>query len=111
MFHKARSANGSLFQNTLGPKIAATIQNNTSVKWRGCFYYLTAMNAVSVILWFFFYHPPTFHMLHRTKKARQLIMEFDFIGLILFSAGMILLLMGLNWGGVSLICQLFWDKY
>lgn len=29
-------------------------------------------------------------------------MGFDFIGLILFSAGMILLLMGLNWGGVSL---------
>ncbi|KUL87588.1 hypothetical protein ZTR_05842 [Talaromyces verruculosus] len=83
-------ANAGLFlwtlpTNTLGPKIAATIQKNTSVKW--------------LILWFFFYHPPTFHMLHRTKKAKHLIMSFDFIGLILFSAGMILLLMGLNWGG------------
>lgn len=41
-------------------------------------------------------------MLHRTKKAKHLVMDFDFIGLVLFSAGMILLLMGLNWGGVSL---------
>lgn len=50
-------------------------------------------------------------MLHRTKKAKHLIMDFDFIGLILFSAGMILLLMGLNWGGVSLLCQLLCDKF
>ncbi|QKX58196.1 uncharacterized protein TRUGW13939_05317 [Talaromyces rugulosus] len=97
-------ANSGLFlwtlpTNILGPKIAATIQNNTSVKWRGCFYYLTAMNALSVLLWFLFYHPPTFSLLHRNKRVKQLIMGFDFVGLFLFSAGMILLLMGLNWGG------------
>jgi hypothetical protein len=59
------------------------------------------MNALSVLLWFLFYHPPTFSLLHRTKGAKQLIMGFDFVGLFLFSTGMILLLMGLNWGGVS----------
>ncbi|CRG89117.1 putative transporter C3H1,06c [Talaromyces islandicus] len=97
-------ANAGLFlwtipTNTLGPKIAATIQNNTSMKWRGCFYYLIAMNALSVLLWFLFYHPPTFNLLHRTKGPKQLIMGFDFVGFFLFSAGMILLLVGLNWGG------------
>ncbi|KAH8691503.1 fungal trichothecene efflux pump [Talaromyces proteolyticus] len=85
-------ANAGLFLFTLPT-------NNTSVKWRGCFYYLTALNTVSVLLWFLFYHPPTFNMLHRTKRAKQLILGFDFVGLLLFSAGMILLLMGLNWGG------------
>ncbi|KAJ6178953.1 hypothetical protein N7519_009414 [Penicillium mononematosum] len=74
-------------------------QNNTAVQWRGCFYYLTALNALSVALWFFFYHPPSFHMLHRDKTVKQMVREFDFIGLVLFSAGMILFLIGLNWGG------------
>ncbi|KAL2833915.1 fungal trichothecene efflux pump [Aspergillus cavernicola] len=94
-------ANAGLFlwTNTLGPRIAFTIQDNTPVQWRGCFYYLIAMNALSVALWFFFYHPPTFHMLHKNKTARELIREFDFVGLLLFSSGMVLFLMGLNWGG------------
>ncbi|KAJ5270830.1 hypothetical protein N7505_006588 [Penicillium chrysogenum] len=97
-------ANSGLFlwtlpTNILGPKIAITIQNNTAVQWRGCFYYLTGLNALSVALWFFFYHPPSFHMLHRDKTVKQMVLEFDFIGLVLFSAGMILFLIGLNWGG------------
>ena len=71
------------------------------MQWRGCFYYLTGLNALSVALWFFFYHPPSFHMLHRDKTVKQMVLEFDFIGLVLFSAGMILFLIGLNWGGVS----------
>lgn len=77
------------------------MQNNTSVQWRGCFYYLIALNAVSVLLWYFFYYPPTFHMLHKNQTALQLLKDFDYIGLTLFSAGMLLLLMGLNWGGVG----------
>lgn len=40
-------------------------------------------------------------MLHRDKTVKQMVLEFDFIGLVLFSAGMILFLIGLNWGGVS----------
>ncbi|CAG8898848.1 unnamed protein product [Penicillium egyptiacum] len=97
-------ANAGLFlwtlpTNILGPKIAITIQHNTAVQWRGCFYYLIGLNALSVALWFFFYHPPSFHMLHRHKTVKQMLREFDFVGLVLFSAGMTLFLIGLNWGG------------
>ncbi|KAJ5473032.1 hypothetical protein N7530_007033 [Penicillium desertorum] len=87
-------ANSGLFLWTLPT-------NNTAVKWPGCFYYLTGLNALSVALWFFFYHPPSFHMLHRDETVKQMVREFDFIGLVLFSAGMILFLIGLNWGGAS----------
>lgn len=39
-------------------------------------------------------------MLHKGQTAKQLLKTFDYVGLVLFSAGMLLLLMGLNWGGV-----------
>lgn len=39
-------------------------------------------------------------MLHRKKLARDLFLHFDWIGVILYSAGLILFIFGLNWGGV-----------
>jgi hypothetical protein len=53
------------------------------------------------VLLFFAYHPPTFgtkHQLDRKTKM-QLLRELDFMGLFLFSAGCILFLLGVNWGG------------
>ncbi|KAK4580435.1 hypothetical protein LTR86_000638 [Recurvomyces mirabilis] len=68
--------------------------------WRNCFYFLIAINAVSVLSWFLFYHPPTFSMLHRSKLAKDLFIHFDWIGLILYSGGLAIFIFGLNWGGV-----------
>jgi len=48
---------------------------------------------------YLFYHPPTFHMLHRTKMAKEILLHFDWIGLLLYTAGTTILLMGLSWGG------------
>lgn len=48
-------------------------------------------------------------MLHRNKTVKQQLREFDFAGLVLFSTGMVLFLMGLNWGGVS--AQLCYQAY
>jgi hypothetical protein len=42
-------------------------------------------------------------MLHWKKTPLQLLKEFDFAGLFLFSAGLTLFLMGLNWGGVRIM--------
>lgn len=87
-------------QNALGPKIALTIVANTSAGWRACFYLLIALNAASTLCWYLFYYPPNFNQLHATKTAKSLLRDFDYVGLVLFSAGMILLLAGLSWGGV-----------
>ncbi|OQV04628.1 hypothetical protein CLAIMM_09483 [Cladophialophora immunda] len=85
--------------NPLAPKIALTIQAQTSVKWRGCFYFMIAINAVSVACWYFFYHPPTFKMLHRNRLLREVVLRFDWIGLVLFTGSILIFLMGLQWGG------------
>lgn len=85
--------------NPLAPKIAFAFQTQTSVKWRGCFYFMIAVNFVSVICWYLFYHPPTFKMLHKRSQIKDLLKRFDWIGLVLYSAGLLIFLMGLVWGG------------
>ncbi|KAK3111051.1 hypothetical protein LTR53_014067 [Teratosphaeriaceae sp. CCFEE 6253] len=68
--------------------------------WRNSFYFLIAINTVSTISWWAFYHPPTFSMLHRQRLAKDLLFSFDWIGVILFSGGLAIFIFGLNWGGV-----------
>ncbi len=55
--------------------------------------------VLTLIRRYLFYHPPTFHMLHRTKMAKDILLHFDWIGLLLYTAGTTILLMGLSWGG------------
>lgn len=48
-----------------------------------------------------FYHPPDFHMKHRSdgKTKLQLLAELDYVGIFLFTAGGVLFLVGINFGG------------
>ncbi|TKA78438.1 hypothetical protein B0A55_03049 [Friedmanniomyces simplex] len=69
----------SIPTNPLAAKIAFTMQH-TPLKY-------------------LFYHPPTFHMLHRKKLAKEILMHFDWLGLLLYTAGLLIFLMGLSWGG------------
>lgn len=46
------------------------------------------------------YYPPSFNEKWARKKTRrQVIRDFDYIGLILFSGGLLVFLMGVSWGG------------
>lgn len=83
----------------LAARVAYTFQTYPG-QWRNSFYFLIAINATSVLSWYFFYHPPTFSMLHRKKLAVDLLKNFDWVGLILYSGSLIVFLFGLNWGGV-----------
>jgi hypothetical protein len=52
------------------------------------------------VLYQFLYHPPTYTQLHvEGKTKRQQLKELDFGGIFLFTAGMVLFLIGLSWGG------------
>ena len=82
----------------LAARVAYSFQTYPG-RWRNSFWFLTAINATSVISWYLFYHPPTFSMLHRKKLARDLLVNFDWIGLLLYSGGLCVLIFGLNWGG------------
>ncbi|KXT16599.1 hypothetical protein AC579_6654 [Pseudocercospora musae] len=83
----------------LAARVAYSLQTYPG-GWRNCYYLLIAINATSMIAWYLFYHPPTFSMLHRKRLARDLLLHFDWIGLLLFSGGLCIFIFGLNWGGV-----------
>jgi len=60
-----------------------------SVGWRGNYYLLIALNAVAWICWVLFYHPPTFHMKHRNDSVWKFIKNFDYVGTILYTGGLV----------------------
>ncbi|KAF2636610.1 MFS general substrate transporter [Massarina eburnea CBS 473.64] len=68
--------------------------------WRNSFYFLIAINVTSILSWYTFYHPPTFSMLHRQKLAKDLFFTFDWIGVLLYTGSLCILIFGINWGGV-----------
>lgn len=83
----------------LGPAISKAFILYTSAGWRWCYYLMIIVNALSGTLYFFFYHPPTFHMKFKRRSKMQQFKDFDFIGCLLFTAGLLCFVMGLSWGG------------
>jgi uncharacterized integral membrane protein len=63
------------------------------------FYLLIALNAAGVICWYLFYKPPNFHMKHGRASKMEYIKNFDYVGTVLATSGLLLFLMGLSWGG------------
>lgn len=81
-----------------GPAISYAFVAHTNAGWRWVYYMLIITNAIATTLWFLFYHPPTFKMV--TNKTRwQMVRDFDYIGFAFSIGGLLVLLMGLSWGG------------
>ena len=103
--HKARGLIGCVTfilvmpVNSFGPVVAESFIAHTSASWRWSYYLNIIVAAISIILMYFFYHPPTFEMLHVGKTRMQKIKALDYGGIILFMGGVILFLLGINWGG------------
>ncbi|PNH38164.1 hypothetical protein VD0004_g8640 [Verticillium dahliae] len=85
-----------------GPVIARSLFNNTSSKWRWSYFMGDILGAASLVLYYFFYHPPTYSQLHVQGKTRwQMTKDLDFVGIFLYVSGCVLFLIGLSWGGVA----------
>ena len=85
----------------LSPLIVQSfIKHHPSVGWRGGYYVLIGVNTLSFLCWFFFYHPPTFRMKHGEQASLlKYLKDFDYIGTAIYTGGLLILMMGLNWGG------------
>lgn len=82
--------------------LARKFVEHPNLGWRYCFYLAIICNGIAIILLFFCYHPPTFRMLHMEGKTKlQQFKELDFAGVVLMTAGIVLLLLGISWGGVD----------
>ncbi|TKA76207.1 hypothetical protein B0A55_06592 [Friedmanniomyces simplex] len=84
-----------------GPPIARSFYETIpALTFRMSYILGVAINAIAIVLYFFFYHPPTYELLHVNGKGKwKQLKSFDWIGSILFTAGLTTFLIGLNWGG------------
>ena len=87
----------------LGPSIAYSfLERWPATGWRGIYWLLFAINAVALICWVSFYFPPSFTKKHRHEahiSKMYFVRHFDYVGTFLFAAGLVVLMLGLSWGG------------
>jgi MFS family permease len=84
----------------VGPAVSTGFILHTGPGWRWCYYFLIIVNLITALLYFLFYSPPTFRMKHGDDSVAKWVKNFDYVGLILFSAGLILFILGIQAGGV-----------
>jgi hypothetical protein len=87
--------------SVFSPVIARSLLIHTTVGWRGCYYIATAMTATAAVLFFIFYHPPTFHNLHKSEENLSKLQMLDIGGLTLLIGGLVVFLLGISWGGTT----------
>lgn len=85
--------------NCSGILICYAFVTYTQPKWRSVYWWCFAWEFFAAVLLFFFYHPPSFETKHKEdrKTKWQLMKEIDYACLILFTAGCVFILLGLNW--------------
>ncbi|KAF6521142.1 hypothetical protein HZS61_015400 [Fusarium oxysporum f. sp. conglutinans] len=81
-----------------GPVVARTMIENIHEGWRWSYYLGIILSVITLALYQFLYHPPTFSQLHVGKTRIQQTKELDWIGMSLFTTGCVLFLVGLSWG-------------
>ncbi|KAF4339409.1 trichothecene efflux pump [Fusarium beomiforme] len=84
-----------------GPVVARTMIENMHQGWRWSYYLGIILSVITLALYQFLYHPPTFAQLHMGKTRMQQTKKLDWIGIPLFTTGCILFLVGLSWGGTT----------
>lgn len=85
--------------SAFGPLVARAFILHTSAGWRWNYYFGIILNGLATVLWVTCYFPPRFTDLHQGRSRKQQLLKIDFVGIVLFSAGLLLFLLGLSWGG------------
>lgn len=84
-----------------GTLIATTLNANTAQGWRWCYYIGIIYGVLSMIGTLVFYWPPERPQYDFEKSRWQEIKEIDYIGFVLYTAGLTIFLIGLTWAGTE----------
>ncbi|KAH8704018.1 putative siderophore iron transporter [Talaromyces proteolyticus] len=83
--------------STFGPLISLSLYQRAT--WRWVFILGAITGVVAFIGTAIFYTPPSRPLRDRTR--RQILRELDYLGIFLYSAGLVIFLLGLGWAGVT----------
>lgn len=67
--------------------------------WRWCYYVFILVDGIGLGLAALCYFPPNFRQLHPGRTKIDLLKKLDYLGITLYSCGVVLFLMGVSWGG------------
>lgn len=67
--------------------------------WRPVFWVPFGLDCIAITLVFFFYHPINQYIHEEGKSALAQVLELDFVGLLIWIAGIVLFLLGISFGG------------
>ncbi|KAK1659546.1 MFS transporter [Colletotrichum godetiae] len=82
----------------IGPLISGAL-TDSHLSWRWAFYVSIPLGVATLALIFFCFRPPQQPDHKHPRTLKQKLMEFDILGLSIFFACMICLLLALQWGG------------
>ncbi|KIW15109.1 hypothetical protein PV08_07896 [Exophiala spinifera] len=82
-----------------GVLIANALQSNTAAGWRWCYYIGIIFGVLSTAGTVLFYFPPSRPQYDYDKTRWQEIKEIDYLGFLLYTAGLTIMLIGLTWAG------------
>jgi MFS family permease len=69
--------------------------------WRDVYWIIFAVNAGSFVLIFFYYRPMNQYIKEEGRTRFQQVQHLDWIGFLLFLAGLVLFLLGISFGGTQ----------
>ncbi|EXJ92018.1 hypothetical protein A1O3_00568 [Capronia epimyces CBS 606.96] len=98
------TASGYLFAlptSGFGAAVAISLAAKSPGGWRWVYYLMMILDGIALFFFYFFYHPPTFKMKQGERSKLQMLKDLDFVGMFLFSVGIVIFLLGLSWGGVT----------
>ncbi|KZF22336.1 siderophore iron transporter [Xylona heveae TC161] len=82
----------------MGPAFARLLVTNTHLSWRAMYVLNIVCCSVSAILYAIFYHPPNYQQINGSTSRLAELKKFDWIGLVLYTGGLVCLFLGLSWG-------------
>ena len=88
-------ANGLLFVFSIptagfGAALSTAFILYTKAGWRWCYYLLIILNGLTALLYTLFYYPPNFRSKNTGVSKWEMIKEFDYVGTLLYLAGLFL---------------------
>lgn len=82
-----------------GAAIAITVASKSAGGWRWVYWLMAILDGFTLFFFFFFYHPPDFRMKQGERSKLKMLRDLDYLGMFLFSVGIVIFLLGLSWGG------------